>query len=69
MFFEKFRRIKIEINIKKGNEKFILSERENFKISERDILTYEPKINAFENKNIQSIDKRNESLIEKSGRT
>ena len=69
MFLKNFEELKFEINdlrkvIKdnfKANEKIL-------KISERDILIpLSRKINTlFENTNIQSIDKRNESLIEKA---
>ena len=67
MFLKNFEEIKFEINnLKKVMKDDFKANEKILKISERDIWTpMNRKINAlFENKNIQSIDKRNELLIE-----
>ena len=67
MFLKNFEELKFEINnLKKVMKDDFKANEKILKISERDILTpMNRKINAlFENKNIQSIDKRNELLIE-----
>ena len=67
MFLKNFEELKIEINnLKKVMKDDFKANEKILKISERDIWTpMNRKINAlFENKNIQSIDKRNELLIE-----
>ena len=69
MFLKNFEELKFEINnLKKIMKDDFKANEKILKISERDILTpMNRKINAlFENKNIQSIDKRNELLIEKA---
>lgn len=69
MFLKNFEELKFEINnLKKVMKDDFKANEKILKISERDILTpMNRKINAlFENKNIQSVDKRNESLIEKA---
>ena len=68
MFLKNFEELKFEINnLKKIMKDDFKANEKILKISERDILTpMSRKITAlFENKNIQSIDKRNELLIEK----
>ena len=67
MFLKNFEELKFEINnLKKVMKDDFKANEKILKISERDIWTpMNRKINAlFENKNIQSIDKRNELLIE-----
>ena len=67
IFLKNFEELKFEINnLKKVMKDDFKSNEKILKISERDIWTpMNRKINAlFENKNIQSIDKRNELLIE-----
>lgn len=67
MFLKNFEELKFEINnLKKVMKDDFKANEKILKISERDIWTpMNRKINAlFENKNIQSIDKRNKLLIE-----
>ena len=69
MFLKNFEELKFEINnLKKVMKDDFKANEKILKISERDILTpMSRKINAlFENKNIQSIESRNEFLIEKA---
>ena len=69
MFLKNFEELKFEINnLKKVMKDDFKANEKILKISERDIWTpMNRKINAlFENKNIQSIESRNEFLIEKA---
>jgi hypothetical protein len=68
IFLKNFEEVKFEINnLKKVMMDDFKAKEKILKINERDFFTpMSRKINAlFENKNIQSIDKRNEHLIEK----
>lgn len=69
VFLKNFEELKFEINnLKKGIKEDFKANEKILKINERDILTpMSRKINTlFENKTNQSIDKRNEFLIEKA---